>query len=101
MEEKNIVYHGSSVSGLKRLEPFKCKHDKSYVYATKDYWVMLFFAEKGQGEFDGWVDEDENGIIAFMKQDQTLLKKDIQAKVDFAINCLLKLLQKLQEILQK
>ena len=65
MEKKNIVYHGSSVAGLKRLEPFKCKHDKAYVYATKDCWVMLFFAAKGQGMFDGWVDVDENGITTF------------------------------------
>ena len=65
MKKKNIVYHGSKAAGLKRLEPFKCKHDKAYVYATKDYWVMLFFAAKGQGKFDGWVDEDENGITAF------------------------------------
>lgn len=65
MGNGNIVYHGSSVAGLKRLEPFKCKHDKAYVYATKDYWVMLFFAAKGQGKFDGWIDVDDNGVIAF------------------------------------
>ena len=38
---ENIVYHGSTKSGLTRLEPFKCKHDKAYVYATTDYLVVL------------------------------------------------------------
>ena len=65
MDCREIVYHGSSKGGLTRLEPFQCKHDKAYVYATKDYLVMLFFAAKGQGKFDGWVGEDDNGITTF------------------------------------
>ena len=63
--KKNIVYHGSSVAGLKTLEPFKCKHDKAYVYATIDYLVVLHFAAKGQGMFDGWVEDDDKGIPTF------------------------------------
>ena len=63
--EENIVYHGSSKPGLKRLEPFECKHGKPYVYATKDYITVLFFAAKGQGMFDGFLKEDENGIPTF------------------------------------
>ena len=58
---KNVVYHGSTKAGLTKLEPFKCKHDKPYVYATHDYLVVLHFAAKGQGMFDGWVEDDENG----------------------------------------
>lgn len=65
MDNKNVVYHGSSVSGLKRLEPFQCKHDRAYVYASKHYWVVLFFAAKGQGKFDGWIDEDDDGVPTF------------------------------------
>ncbi len=55
--EKNVVYHGSSKKGLKRLEPYECKHGKPYVYATKDIVTVLFFAAKGQGMFDGWIGE--------------------------------------------
>ncbi len=65
MDNKNVVYHGSSLSGLKRLEPFKCKHDKPYVYASTDYWVVLFFSAKGQGKFDGWMDENDDGVPTF------------------------------------
>lgn len=63
--KRNIVYHGSSKAGLTRLEPFKCKHDKPYVYATTDYLVVLHFAAKGQGMFDGWVEDDEDGIPVY------------------------------------
>ena len=65
MKEKNIVYHGSSKPGLTRLEPFLCKHDKPYVYATTDYLVVLHFAAKGQGMFDGWSEDDENGMPTY------------------------------------
>ena len=53
--DKNIVYHGSSKPWLTRLEPFECKHGKPYVYATADYLIVLHFAAKGQGQFDGLV----------------------------------------------
>ena len=59
------MYHGSSISGLTRLEPFKCKHDKAYVYASKDYWVILFFAAKGKGKYDGLLSVDEDGTPTF------------------------------------
>ena len=65
MGGNNIVYHGSSKAGLTRLEPFECKHGKPYVYATRDYMVVLYFAAKGQGQFDGWVEDDKNGIPTF------------------------------------
>ena len=65
MENKNVVYHGSSKPNLTRLEPFKCKHDKPYVYATKSYITVLFFSAKGQGMFDGWLEDDKNGIPVF------------------------------------
>lgn len=65
MENKNIVYHGSSMAGLKRLEPFKCKHDKPYVYASKGYWVTLFFSAKGKGKYDGVLSTDDSGVPIF------------------------------------
>jgi len=65
MKKEDIVYHGSSKAGLKRLEPFECKHGKPYVYATTDYLVVLHFAAKGQGQFDGWVEDDVNGVPTF------------------------------------
>ena len=65
MKNTKVVYHGSSMGGLERLEPFKAKHDKAYVYATDKYWVMLFFAAKGQGKFDGWIGYDWKGNPIF------------------------------------
>lgn len=63
-DEKNIVYHGSSKPGLTKLIPFECKHGKPYVYATRDYQAVLHFSCKGQGMFDGWV-EDEDGVTIY------------------------------------
>lgn len=65
MQKKDVVYHGSSKEGLTRLIPFVCKHGKPYVYATKDYQAVLHFSAKGQGMFDGWVEDDEKGIPTY------------------------------------
>lgn len=83
MENKHVVYHGSSVQGIVKLEPFKCKHDKAYVYATRDYWVMLFFSAKGQGKFDGWIDTDENGIITFYEARPNAFKERFSGKTSY------------------
>lgn len=83
MKNENIVYHGSSFAGLKRLEPFKCKHEKAYVYATKDYWVMLFFSAKGKGKYDGWLDADENGTPIFFEARPNAFKERYSGKSGF------------------
>ena len=78
-----IVYHGSSIAGLKRLEPFKCKHDKAYVYATTDYLVVLHFAAKGQGMFDGWVEDDEKNIPTFYEARPNSFKERYYGKSSY------------------
>ena len=83
MENKNIVYHGSSKPGLTRLEPFECRHGKPYVYATKDMITVLFFAAKGQGMFDGWMGEDENGIPVYYEAYPNALKNRYWGKSSF------------------
>ena len=83
MKKENIVYHGSSKSGLTRLEPFKCKHDKAYVYATKDYWVVLFFSAKGKGKYDGMINVDENGIPVFYEARSNAFKERYFGKSGF------------------
>ena len=81
--EEKIVYHGSSTGGLKRLEPRYAKHDKPYVYATTKYWVVLFFATKGQGQFDGWVEYDNNGIPVFYEARQNSFKERYSGKSSY------------------
>lgn len=82
MKEK-VVYHGSSTGGLTRLEPFVCKHGKPYVYATTDYLVVLHFAAKGQGMFDGWVDEDDNGVPIYFEARPNSFKERYYGKSSF------------------
>lgn len=64
-DEADVLYHGSSKEGLTKLIPFECKHGKPYVYATRDYQALLHFSAKGQGMFDGWVEDDENGVATY------------------------------------
>lgn len=42
---ENIVYHGSSTSDLKVLEPHKSTHG-TYVYATSFKEIAVLFAKK-------------------------------------------------------
>ncbi len=72
--ENKYVYHGSSVEGLTRLEPFECKHGKPYVYATTSYITILFFGAKGQGMFDGWMKEVD-GIPTYFEARPNGLKE--------------------------
>ena len=82
-KNKDIVYHGSSFAGLKRLEPFKCKHEKAYVYATKYYWVVLFFSAKGKGKYDGWLDAEDDGTPIFYEARPNAFKERYSGKSGF------------------
>ena len=82
MDSKDIVYHGSSKSGLTRLEPFECKHGRPYVYATRDYITVLFFAAKGQGMFDGWMGETD-GIPTYYEAYPNALKNRYWGKSSY------------------
>lgn len=82
--KQNVVYHGSSRAGLTRLEPFECKHGKPYVYATKDYITVLFFASKGQGMFDGWITTDGRyGVPTYYEAYPNALKNRYWGKSSF------------------
>ena len=48
------LYHVSSAPNLKVLEPHVSTHGKSYVYATSNLELALFFgSKKSAGDFDG------------------------------------------------
>lgn len=83
LTNKDVVYHGSSKVGLTRLEPFECKHGKPYVYATKDIVTVLFFAAKGQGMFDGWIEDGENGVPTYYEAYPNALKKRYWGKSSY------------------
>ena len=82
-ESKNVVYHGSSKAGLKRLEPFECRHGKPYVYATKDIITVLFFASKGQGMFDGWITDGSLGVPTYYEAFPNALKERYWGKSSY------------------
>ena len=83
MDNKNIVFHGSSKPGLTRLEPFECRHGKPYVYATKDMVTVLFFAAKGQGMFDGWITDGRLGVPTYYEAYPNALKDRYWGKSSF------------------
>lgn len=56
-----MLYHVSSTSGIKVLEPKKSSHGEAYVYALKNLTTALLFGAK-KDDFDFLMDENEQGI---------------------------------------
>lgn len=54
-----MLYHVSSISGIKILHPRVSSHGKAYVYAIEDIVTGLLFGAK-HDDFDFYISNDEN-----------------------------------------
>lgn len=59
-----MLYHVSSVSGLKILKPHISSHKQAYVYAIENYVTgLLFGAKKDDFDFLLYTDEFDNPVV--------------------------------------
>lgn len=56
------VYHGSSHSGIKKLERRVSTHNKECVYATDNEVIALLFTNHGNGDLDYVIGVDDSGL---------------------------------------
>lgn len=60
--QTNIVYHGSPIQGLDIINPNISTHNKSYVYATRNYILALIFSVKWD-DFDILLSKENKKIV--------------------------------------